>query len=99
MAGCGCHNNPFNTVQAVQAVQAVQKVKRKSRRSRRRQNGGFYPSVYGGVAGATMLAPLVARQAMRLYNRPTPRKSRKSNKSKKSRKTRKSKNKLRFKRG
>lgn len=92
MAGCGCHNNPFNTVQAVKTI--TRKTRRsRSRRQKQRQNGGFYPSVYSGISGATMLAPLVARQAMRLYNRPTPRKS------KKTRKSRKSKNKLGNKRG
>jgi hypothetical protein len=83
MAGCGCQNNPFYT------VKTVRRRSRKTRKSRK-QSGGFYPSVYSGISGATMLAPLVARQAMRLYNRPTLRKSRKS---------RKSKNKLRNKRG
>lgn len=54
---------------------------RRQRKTRRRkQRGGFYPSVYGGVAGATMLTPLVARQMMRMYE--TSNKTRKS-KSKK----------------
>jgi hypothetical protein len=39
---------------------------RKTRRQRR-QDGGFYPSVYGGVSGAKMLAPLIARQMLRMY--------------------------------
>jgi hypothetical protein len=30
--------------------------------------GGYFPSVYGGVTGASMLAPLIARQALRMYN-------------------------------
>ena len=55
---------------------------------KRRQGGGFYPSVYGGVTGASMLAPLVARQTLRLYNDTALyRKSKKSKKSKKSRKS------------
>ena len=33
-----------------------------------KQKGGFYPSVYGGVTGASMLAPLIARQTLRMYN-------------------------------
>jgi hypothetical protein len=33
-----------------------------------KQRGGFYPSVYGGVTGASMLAPLIARQTLRMYN-------------------------------
>ena len=46
--------------------------------STRKLKGGFYPSVYGGVAGATMLAPLIARQCLRMYNNSrTKRKSRK----------------------
>lgn len=49
----------------------------------RKQKGGFYPSVYGGVAGATMLAPLVARQCLRMYNNTrTKRKSKHVNKKK-----------------
>jgi len=31
------------------------------------QEGGFYPSVYGGISGAKMLTPLIARQMMRMY--------------------------------
>ena len=30
--------------------------------------GGYFPSVYGGITGASMLAPLIARQALRMYN-------------------------------
>ena len=49
----------------------------------RKQKGGFYPSVYGGVAGATILAPLVARQTLRMFN--STRKPRKSLRKKKRR--------------
>jgi len=31
------------------------------------QKGGYYPSVFEGVRNAALLMPLVARQAMRLY--------------------------------
>jgi hypothetical protein len=62
------------------AVPFVPRPRRKTRRARK-QRGGFYPSVYGGVAGATMLTPLVARQMMRMYE-TNARKTRKS-KSKK----------------
>jgi hypothetical protein len=48
-----------------------------------KQKGGFYPSVYGGVAGATILAPLVARQTLRMFN--STRKQRKSLRKKKRR--------------
>ncbi len=44
-------------------------------------NGGFFPSVYGGVTGASMLAPLIARQALRMYN-STPNKRKTSNQKK-----------------
>ena len=44
-----------------------------------KQGGGFYPSVYGGITGASMLAPLVARQTLRMYNNTT-KKRRKSKK-------------------
>lgn len=54
----------------------------RKRKATRKQKGGFYPSVYGGVAGATMLAPLVARQTLRMFNstRKQRRSSRKKNK-------------------
>jgi len=29
--------------------------------------GGFFPSVYGNIVNATILSPLVARQAYRLW--------------------------------
>ena len=54
-----------------------------SRRSRK-QRGGFYPSVYGGISGAKMLTPLIARQMMRMYETNT-RKTRKRKSKKLSR--------------
>jgi hypothetical protein len=39
------------------------------------QVGGYYPSVYAGISGATMLAPLVARQMMRMYQTSSRRKT------------------------
>ena len=52
-----------------------------SRKTRKqRQQGGFYPSVYSGVAGATMLTPLVARQMMRMYETSNKTRNRKSKK-------------------
>jgi hypothetical protein len=42
--------------------------KKKPNRKTLKQKGGFYPSVYGGVTGASMLAPLIARQSLRMYN-------------------------------
>ena len=44
--------------------------KRATRRHTRKHTlkGGYFPSVYGGVTGASMLAPLIARQALRMYN-------------------------------
>ena len=50
---------------------------------RRKQRGGFYHSVYRGIAGATMLAPLIARQLLRMYE--TANKTRKSKSKKLSR--------------
>ena len=44
--------------------------------------GGFFPSVYGGVTGASMLAPLIARQALRMYNNATPKRRRNTHKRK-----------------
>lgn len=42
---------------------------RERRRQTRRQSqrGGFYPSVFGGVANATILIPAVLRQGYRLW--------------------------------
>lgn len=57
--------------------------KRTPNRKTLKQKGGFYPSVYGGVAGATILAPLVARQTLRMFN--STRKQRKSLRKKKRR--------------
>jgi hypothetical protein len=61
------------------------------RHRRSSSRGGFYPSIMGGVvANAPLLAPLAARQGMRLLeeyrrtNRRTRRKSRKSNRRKNS---------------
>jgi hypothetical protein len=53
-----------------------------------RQGGGFYPSVYSGISGASMLAPLIARQTLRMYNSST----KKRTKSKKQKKTLRKKN-------
>jgi hypothetical protein len=47
--------------------------------------GGFYPSVYGGVASASVLAVAAARQGYRLWNN----KSKRNRKTKKQRRTRK----------
>lgn len=58
------------------------RMQRKTRRSR--QRGGFYPSVYGGISGAKMLTPLIARQMMRMYETNT-RKTRKRKSKKLSR--------------
>jgi hypothetical protein len=55
----------------------INKVKRKTRR---KQKGGFYPSVYGGVCGAKILAPLVARQMMRMYDTHSKRKTKRRSK-------------------
>lgn len=49
-----------------------QSEQRKQRKQR--QQGGFYPSVYGGVSGAKMLAPLIARQMLRMYESSKTRK-------------------------
>lgn len=53
---------------------------RRRRQRRQRQQGGFYHSVYRGIAGATMLAPLVARQMMRMYETANKTRNRKSKK-------------------
>lgn len=53
---------------------------RNKRKTRRKQKGGFYPSVYGGVCGAKILAPLVARQMMRMYETHSKRKTKRRSK-------------------
>jgi hypothetical protein len=65
------------------ALGSVGSRKQKTKRKTLKQKGGFYPSVYGGVAGATILAPLVARQTLRMFN--STRKQRKSLRKKKRR--------------
>jgi hypothetical protein len=59
--------------------------KQRQRQTRRKgQKGGFYPSVYGGVAGAKMLTPLIARQMMRMYETSNKTRRRKSKKTRRS---------------
>ena len=48
-----------------------------SPRRTRKLKGGFYPSIYGGVTGATVLAPLIARQCLRMYNNAPTKRNRK----------------------
>ena len=47
-----------------------------------KQKGGFYPSVYGGVTGASMLAPLIARQSLRMYDSSFKRRTKRALKKK-----------------
>ena len=58
--------------------------------ARAKQQGGFYPSVYGGITGAKMLTPLIARQMMRMYehvgHKPLATKTRKHKRKSKSKK-------------
>jgi hypothetical protein len=58
----------------------INKNKKSKRKTRRKQKGGFYPSVYGGVCGAKILAPLVARQMMRMYETHSKRKTKRRSK-------------------
>jgi hypothetical protein len=51
--------------------------------ARAKQEGGFYPSVYSGVSGATMLTPLIARQVMRMYDKSNNTRKTRRRKSKK----------------
>lgn len=46
----------------------------------RKQKGGFYPSVYGGITGAKMLTPLIARQMLRMYETSNRKTRRRKNK-------------------
>lgn len=53
--------------------------KKKTRKIKRKQTqkGGFYPSVYGGVSSASLLAVAGIRQAYRLWSNRKQRKTRK----------------------
>lgn len=52
-------------------------------KTRKVQSGGFYPSVYGGITGASMLAPLIARQTLRMYNNAPTKRMRKTRRHRK----------------
>jgi hypothetical protein len=56
---------PVPFTYTIDKARAKAEAKRKTKT--RRQRGGFYPSVYGGIVGAKMLTPLIARQMMRMY--------------------------------
>ncbi len=51
--------------------------KSRSRSKRKNQKGGFYPSIYDGVARASLLAIAAARQGYRLWSNRKQRKTRK----------------------
>jgi hypothetical protein len=53
--------------QTMRARQKKLQQSKKAYRIKKTYKGGYYPSIYGGVAGATILAPLAARQAYRLW--------------------------------
>jgi hypothetical protein len=73
--------DPVPFVYTMANARAKAQAKGKTRKSK--QRGGFYPSVYAGVSGATMLTPLIARQMMRMYEtRKTRRHSKKINRRK-----------------
>jgi len=38
------------------------------RSTRKKQRGGFYPSVYSGITGARILAPLIAKQLYMMFS-------------------------------
>ena len=38
------------------------------RATRKKQRGGFYPSVYSGITGARILAPLIAKQLYMMFS-------------------------------
>jgi hypothetical protein len=49
----------------------------KIRRKTKKQKGGFYPSIYDGVARASLLAFAAATQGYRLWSNSKKRKTRK----------------------
>lgn len=63
--------------------------RKRVRKSSGVKNGGFYPSVMGGIGTASYLAPLALRQGIKLFRNNKTRKQRKTRKTRKIRKTRK----------
>ena len=60
----------------------MRRQRQRQRQTRRKgQKGGFYPSVYNGIMGASMLAPLIARQMLRMYETSNKTRRRKSKKT------------------
>ena len=49
------------------------------RATRKKQRGGFYPSVYSGITGARILAPLIARQIYMMFSNAKPKAKPKAN--------------------
>ena len=49
------------------------------RATRKKQRGGFYPSVYSGITGARILAPLIARQIYMMFSNAKPKAKAKAN--------------------
>ena len=49
------------------------------RTTRKKQRGGFYPSVYSGITGARILAPLIARQIYMMFSNAKPKAKSKAN--------------------
>ena len=60
----------------------VRRIHKKTRKvkTKGKQKGGFYPSVYGGVASAGLLTVAAARQGYRLWNNRKNKKTRKQKK-------------------
>jgi hypothetical protein len=56
------------------------------RATRKKQRGGFYPSVYSGITGARILAPLIAKQLYMMFSNA---KAKAKQKAKANRKTKK----------
>lgn len=54
------------------------KTLKNKKKKQQRQKGGFYPSVYGGITSASLLAFAAARQGYKLWNNKISRRTRKS---------------------
>lgn len=61
------------------------------RTTRKKQRGGFYPSVYSGITGARILAPLIARQIYMMFSNAKPKAKAKAKANRKTKKLPKNK--------
>jgi hypothetical protein len=61
-------------------VKKYKQTRKTKTKTKRKQKGGFYPSVYGGVSTASLLAVAGIRQGYRLWSNRKQRKTRRQRK-------------------